>query len=370
MSSMSRNRSRAEDSPDVAPGRSARGATVRVAPLIRLPEVLTALGFAPEEVLGRAGYDQSLFDNPDRPIPYVAAGSLIAHCVAVTGCEHLGLLLGEQAGPDTLGLPGFLLMSAPDVGTALHDLIRHLDLHDRGGVPTLETSDHTSLLGFAIVEPDVPAIDQIHDLCMAVAYNTMRSLCGSKWSPTEVLLLRRRPADAAYWRSFFRAPVRFDADRCALVFSPKWLTQPVAAGNPVLHRFLERRADELRGEFGSDFVSEVRRVVHGAIAHRRCSASQVAQQLGLHERTLNRRLLAEGTSFRQIRDEAVYGMSRQLLTATSMPLADVAAALGYAEASSFIRAFARWSGQPPRQWRREQEVGQAAAAAPRRSAAR
>ena len=74
--------------------------------------------------------------------------------------------------------------------------------------------------------------------------------------------------------------------------------------------------------------------------------------LGMHERTLNRRLQVDGTSFRRVRDEVLYSASQQMLRTTSMRLAEVAAALGYAEPSAFIHAFTRWSGQTPDRWRR------------------
>jgi len=72
----------------------------------------------------------------------------------------------------------------------------------------------------------------------------------------------------------------------------------------------------------------------------------------MHTRTLNRRLLAEGRTFKQVQDEVRYAMSRQLLGNTSMKLAEVAASLGYADASAFIRAFSRWAGTTPDAWRR------------------
>lgn len=75
--------------------------------------------------------------HPDAEIDYVAGSRLLARCVEATGCEHIGLLLGERSVPSLLGIAGFMLQTAPDVGTALGDLVRHLDLHDRGALVTL-----------------------------------------------------------------------------------------------------------------------------------------------------------------------------------------------------------------------------------------
>jgi AraC-like DNA-binding protein len=74
---------------------------------------------------------------------------------------------------------------------------------------------------------------------------------------------------------------------------------------------------------------------------------------GLHERTLHRRLRIAGTSFRQELDLARQSVSEQLLGSTSLPVCDVANAMGYADSSGFIRAFQRWTGTSPTSWRRK-----------------
>lgn len=317
--------------------------------------MLRELGFSPEEVLGEAGFSVGWFDDPDQMMTYEAAGRLIDHCVTVTGCEQFGLLLGAQSDPSVVGMAGFLLMTAPDVGTALRELNQFMDLHDQGGALILETDDETCLLGFTVVESNVAAMAQIYDLCGAVACNIMRSLCGPDWRPTEVRLPRRRPADTGPWRRFFQTQVHFDAAWCGLSFSKSWLSHSVPGANPLLHKFLQRQATELQGKRPVTFVDEVRRIVQNEIPRTSCNAALIAQRLGLRERTLERRLHAQGTSFMNIQTEALFTMARQLLDGTSMKVCDIAMALNYADSSTFIRAFTRWSGLTPMKWRLGQE---------------
>jgi len=146
---------------------AARDAIVRVGPLTSIPAVLRELDSDPAPVFDSAGFDIAGFSDPDTEIPYLAASRLLARCVSVTGCEHFGLLLGMRAGPSCLGVAGFLLSSAPDVATALHGLLQHLDLHDQGGVPTLQIENGIARLGYAIHEPGAQATDQIYDLAVA-----------------------------------------------------------------------------------------------------------------------------------------------------------------------------------------------------------
>ena len=333
--------------------RDGQGTTSRLGPVAQLPQVIRDLGFAPSQVLADTGFDEAYFADPDMPIPYATGARLLAHCADETGCEHLALLLGEKAGPGALGLAGLLLMSADSVGSALTDLVRHFELHDRGGLPRLDQRGDTALIGFVVVEPAVAAPELLYDLAMTLACNIMRSLCGPTWNPTEVLLPRRRPADAKPWEKFFRAPVRFSAPECALAFPAIWLAHPVPVANPLLHQHLEKQAVEWRDhQPASSFPGEIRRLIHGTMTQERCSADRISQLLGINVRTLNRRLRAEATTFKALRQEVLYETAQELLSTTALDLNQVASLLGYAEASSFIHAFSRWSGHTPQHWRR------------------
>lgn len=81
------------------------------------------------------------------------------------------------------------------------------------------------------------------------------------------------------------------------------------------------------------------------------TAGEIASQLCVHERTLNRRLREEGTSFQLGLDNVRYAIARQYLAESSMPISRIAAVLTYADVSAFSRAFKRWSGMTPAEWR-------------------
>jgi AraC-like DNA-binding protein len=332
-------------------GSGSGSGTSRNGPLVALGETLRGLGFDPAEVLAGTGFDPGYFTDPDWPVQYAAASRLLYHCATVTDCPALGLLLGERAGAEVMGLPGLLLMSASDLGSGLRDLVHTMELHDRGAVLTLEEDREVAVLGYSIVA-DVPWVDHLNDLALAVGCNLIRGFFGEDWNPSGVQLPRPAPADPQPWRRFFRAPVRFGAARCAISFPAHWLKLSLPAANPALHAYLQKEADRLQSLLGKGLVDEVRRMVRATVMNPPCTASRVAALLGLHERTLNRRLQADGTNFRRVRDDVRYSTARQMLGATSMRLAEVASALGYAEASAFIHAFSRWSGETPDQWRR------------------
>jgi len=331
--------------------RIAREATVRIGGSAAIPAVLESLGADPAEVLADAGFDLALFDDPDNLISFAARSRLVSRCVARTGCRHFGLLVGQQGGLHSLGLVGLLVKYSPDVKTALQSLVRYLHLQVRGASTFLHVDNRTATLGYDIYQPRVEATDQIGAGAVAMLFNIMRSLCGPDWKPVEVLFAQRKPEDAGPFRRFFRAPLIFDTEKNALVFADDWLNRSLPGADPELSRLLQKQIDALEARHRDDFPEQVRSVLHTALVTGHAKAEQVATLFSVHSRTLNRRLNAFGTGFRELVDEGRFGIARQMLEDSTMEVSQIAALLDYADASAFTRAFRRWSGTTPARWR-------------------
>jgi AraC-like DNA-binding protein len=324
---------------------------LRIGGPLAIPEVLLGLGADPAEVLASIGLDAQIFADPENPVPCTALGRLMSACVARTGCRHFGLLVGERGGPASLGLIGLLMRQAPDVGTAVRQVALYLHLHDRGAVVVLSSQDGVARIAYAIYAPGVESSEQIGEGAIAITCNVVRSLCGADWSPTEVLLAGRPPADVRPYRRFFRSPVRFDAEQNALVFPAAVLEQRLPHANPELQRLLLEEVQQLDRELALDFTTKVRRLLRAGLIVGQCSAERTAALFAMQRRTLTRRLRAEGTTFEALLAEIRYEAARQLLTDTAMPMRRIAEALGYADLSVLTRAFKRWSGATPTEWR-------------------
>jgi AraC-like DNA-binding protein len=325
--------------------------SVRVGPLAGIVTVMRELGVDPENVLEQFGFTTVQFEDPDFEISYVTASRLLACCAKATQCPHFGLLVGRHARPSSLGIPGFLLLNAPDVGTALSVLVQNLDLHDQGGVPVVEIQGSSTFLGYVIHQARVEATDTIYDISIAIGCGIMRSLCGASWNPAEVLFSRRPPADLRPYRQFYRAPLQFDMDRNAIVFPSHWMNHRVPGADTLLHRHLEREADQLHMLRQANLTSDTRRLLRTSIMTGNCTISDIAAQLCMHERTLHRRLREEGTSFQLELDAVRFDVARQLLAGSAMPIGRIAETLNYSGVSAFNRAFKRWAGFTPAYWR-------------------
>jgi AraC-like DNA-binding protein len=321
----------------------------RVGGLCVAPRLIRELGANPYQALAAAGLPASAFDLPENTIPYVAFGRFVHGAAQLTGLEHLGLLLGEAWDLQSLGLLGQLVRHAATVRDGLHVATVYHHLNSQGGVIFLREHGAVTELGYAIYHRGVVGARQIYDGVLATLVNFMRELCGSAWVPGEVLLAHSAPADASPYRRLFRCPVRFNSELNALRFPSEWLARPVPGADPEERRRLEALAN---AQAQPELIEKLRRSLRVLLLSRVDSGDAVAERLAMHRRTLNRRLSALGTSFREVLEDVRFEAARQLLESTELPLDDIADALGYAGVSPFTRAFRRRAGTAPGQWRR------------------
>lgn len=332
--------------------------TVRIGSVWAIPELLRELGADPTAVLLEAGLEPTLFDDRQNLISLAARGRLLARCAKVTGCRHFGLLVGQRGGFHTLGLVGLLAKNSPDVGTALRNLVRYFRVHLRGAAMSVEVDGNVAMITYALLHPEMEGIEQTYDGVVAVMLNIMRALCGHDWKPLETRFAHRRPDDVRPFRRFFDVPLSFDAERCALAFERHWLESRVRDADPELQRLLQGQVDALLPATDGNFADQVRSILRSALLTGHGSTAKVAELLGMHPRTLSRRLRSLGTSFQQLVDEVQFGIARQMLEHTSVDVSEIAASLDYSDASAFTRSFRRWSGTSPALWR-TQRAGRA-----------
>ena len=184
---------------------------------------------------------------------------------------------------------------------------------------------------------------------------------GQPLSPVRVDFAHRGSASDAH-RRFFACPVTFGAPRNSLVLKSEDLDRPFPGHNAEILNMLTPALRASLGDFGPDStVSEqVKVVLKRCLASGRPEIAGVARDLGTSERTLQRRITDDGTTFRDLLTEARRELCRELLSDEALEMDEVACLLGYQDASSFYRAFREWEGDTPSRWRaRNSDVARA-----------
>ena len=323
----------------------------RVGALCLFPELLSELGVDPQLTLTSVGLPASSLDSPDNRIPYSALGRLLTESARRAGRPYLGLLVGGLWTLGHMGLVGQLMKHSPTIGDALRTLAVFHRLNSDGGTVFLFESKDVVTLGYAVHQPNVDGIEHIYDTVLVCGCNYIRELLGPHWNPLKVVFARARPVDPQPYRDYFRARLEFDSDHTAVYLPRRLLDQPVPGADPKTRRQLEAKVEAATA---TDLLVRLHRALRLLLLTGGSSGDYVAQQLSMHRRTLHRRLKAQGTTFQQVLDGVRWDISRQLLGNTKLSLDDVALATGYADPSTFIRAFHRWSGTTPVKWREGQ----------------
>jgi len=325
---------------------------ISVAPLLVIPSLLQELGVEPAPVFERAGIDQRVLAAAANRLPFGLAGRLVEECAAASACPHFGLLAGIRSGPAAAGIAGELVRHAESVHAALRLLVAHIHLHDRGGVVVLTSRGADEVeLSYVIYHADTAGAAQILDTSIAIACSIMRCLCGPRWTPSEVMLSHDRPRNVGPYRSYFRAPVTFDAPHSSLVFPASHLERRIAGADPATKTRLLNLAAELDAARPASVTELTVRALSRMVIATPPSSEKIAEVLGMKPRRLRERLEAEGSSVKELLGNLRCELARQLLEGSRMPIGDIAATLHYSRPGAFSRAFRGWTGKTPRQWR-------------------
>jgi AraC-like DNA-binding protein len=324
---------------------------VRVAPMREAFAVLRELGVEPDAILAEFGLQESYFGDQDNTVPYVIVGMFLKRCAEVTNCRHFGVLGGARLSASNLGVVGFLMQSARDLRASLTQGARFFRFHNPNATVQLTETGNVAAWRFSLLMRHLEGREHILEAAMANSVNTMRKLCGPKWEPLEVRLASPEPTDKRPYARAFGRLVRFNQADTELLFASHWLDTPLPSADAALQEAMLKQLGALETAKPEDLMSQVRRMLPSLVSARAASLELVASLMGVSGRTLGRRLAAEGTTYMRLREEARYVAACQLLESTRMPANEISDRLGYSNPSAFTRAFCRWSGKAPADWR-------------------
>jgi AraC-like DNA-binding protein len=253
----------------------------------------------------------------------------------------------------SLGPLSLLLERLPNLQAMVRTLVEYQrELNDVVSA-TLEEAGDTSL--FRIVLSPAYWSEQALDLFLGVAYQVITGASGGRWKPDRVHTIREAPADLTVWRRMFPVPVEFEADFCGLSCATASLLHP----NPLADEAMAHNARQLLRllpvrEGGEPIGDQVRRAISLLLPSGRATVDQVALQLAVSSRSLQRRLDEEGLQFAELLSGVRQDLATAYLSNSARPVTSVAALLGYSSPSSFTRWFAGAFGVAPQVWRANQ----------------
>ena len=271
---------------------------------------------------------------------------------------YLGLELSQLGGPEMLGVVSYLFFASKDLETAVRNFGHYLQALQEHSLLVLDFDEEYAHIDYGILDDRITNRRQDSEYSLGHTWHLMQLFSGNACRLTMVEFEHDRPAggDSPY-RRIFGAPVLFRRRANRLHMRREQLRYPSRSGDPNLYPILEAHVQELiaRSRRIETFADQVRaQLTHEAIS-RGLRARDVAALLGISVATLHRRLAAEATSFKRLSDEASKSLGWLLIAQKSLSFATIATRLGYSETAALTRAFHRWFGMSPRQYRKAQE---------------
>jgi AraC-like DNA-binding protein len=304
-------------------------------------------GFDPSELLRPLGVAEADLADPNARIDVRLADAIWRRALGLTSDAALALHAAETLPFGAYRLIDYLAAFSSTVGEAVSRLARSFGLVDsRAGLAVVPEDAGIAVVLSSLVGP-VPQASQ--EFTFTALVTRIAHLAGPV-RLARVDLTFPTPADVSeHWR-IFQAPLCFDAERAALVVAAESWKQPLSGSNPALAEILDAHARRVLDELpcGEGLLFRAREALADAVrAEHVPSLALLAKRLGLSARSLQRKLANEGTSFASLVDDARSALARAYLRDSSLGLTEIALLLGFADQSTFTRAFKRWTGDAP-----------------------
>ena len=316
-------------------------------------EALRMLGVADTDaLLQQAGIDRQLLDKPENRIPFEQQQALWSLALQRANTPAFGLHFARCTQPASFGVVGYMLMNCHSIGECLDATVKYQFLAGQGGQYALDRSGKHTALIYSPVNPEHPVTAQ-RVLALLAAVASFGRWLVAAFKPLRVELQLAAPADTLEYEEFFGCPVVFGSQVNQLLYDPSVEALTVPNASEELLLLLSERANRLLQSLSqhSGIAARIASLMTTQLNSSVPEKSVIAAQLGMSERTLQRRLQEEGTSYQEILDNTRHYLARELLKNTRIPLTDVAIQLGFAEPSAFYRAFRKWQGSTPGQYR-------------------
>lgn len=325
---------------------------VRASALQGMRQTVTELNGDIDMLLRRTGLVAAEQD-PDSWISYRSFLLLLEEAARETHCPHFGLLLSRQQDIGILGAVGFVIQQAPDLRTALRELIVHFAHHNQGAIVSLKVENDVAQWCFTCKLEGFAPMRQQAGLVAGIGVELIRLLCPG-WSPNAVYFPHAPPVDPRPYKARFDCPLFFNWDSMTMSFDAAILDAPIREANPQLHSVLEQHLLTLSQDFSDDYCGQIRHLIRQALTTGDCSIDRVAAFLAINKRSLQRKLQAHDTSYKELLEEVRFDIAKSYLRESSGSLTALADMLCYSELSVFSNAFRQHFGVSPREWKNQQ----------------
>ncbi|AIL61755.1 AraC family transcriptional regulator [Pseudomonas alkylphenolica] len=330
---------------------------VRALSLCHFEDFACSQGLKADDMLRRSSLPLELLKRQEGILSYRRFCALLELCARESGNPLYGLQYGLHQGVSIFGPLLYLIRNASTVGEALEELRQNYSLQNGAAEVGFEIEGSLAVLSYHISDQELSGVAQAEELATGIGIQLMRTLVGSHWQPGAVLLRHLPLAEPAAYRRTLGFLPTFSANCPGLMFDAAVLALPLAASDQMLHGLIAQHIECMERLTPDELPNYVRQLLRNLLPSGRVTIEKVADCMALNPRTLQRKLAQEDTAFQVLLDQTRQHLAQQYLEDASISVAQMAGLLGYADLTAFCRAFHRWFGVTPREWKKRQHPG-------------
>ena len=307
-----------------------------------------------DRVFGEAGVDQKCIGNPTEGMSLKSFCGLFESASENTRNDNFGLWFGNQFQPNDLGLWGYAAISSPTLGNALDNLIDLFRYHQQCSMMRLASASNGYCnLEYQVRDPQIFERRQDAELSLGMFLNVIREGAGTNWQPEEIYFEHPKPENSSEHEKAFDAPVFFSQKINAIVFNPAVLENKMPNSDLKLMSLTRTCLESLHTNtpFTQNLTDRIRNIIRIKLADGYPSLELVAESIYMSTSAIQRSLAWEGLSYTDLVEETRKSLAEMYFKQRNLSLSEIAYLLGYSELSAFSRAFRRWTGLSPREYR-------------------
>lgn len=317
-----------------------------------IKSAVEAAGVDSAPLFEQAGLDAAALDDPNARYPLESTTRLWGLAVAATGNPNLGISVAKHTNQTTFHALGFSILASATLKDCFETLVRYFRIVTDAAELEFGPADngYKFIINPRHTEPQ-PA-NEASDAMMAVIMGMCRMLAGRDFRVQRVAFRRPALADTSVFEQVFKAPLSFAADETAIYFDRESLERPLPAANAELARHNnEILVKYLARLETSNVASRVHTALVEQLPHGEPSQEKIASSLNMSLRNLQRKLNDEQSSYKEILNQTRKDLAKSYIAASGYSISEIAYLLGFADTSSFTRAFKRWTGKAPSEYR-------------------
>ncbi|MEQ9510630.1 MAG: AraC family transcriptional regulator [Alloalcanivorax xenomutans] len=317
-------------------------------------------GIDADAVLAEVGVDRAILQVPDLRTPHDAQEWFWQAAEKVSKDPHIGLHLGQHMPVYKGQVLEYLFLSSPSFGEGLRRALNYQRL--------LSDAARAELM---VEEGDRAFLRQpfwgrrlahLNECVMVGVIKFFRFVTDGAFEPLEIHFAHERHADPSEYERAFGCPVKFEMNSVGVYFDARLMALPSAHHEPELLRLHEQLASEQVARLEKqDLVAQVNRLIAELLESGHANLEEVAERLGIKARQLRTRLADAGTNFNQLVADYRCKLAKRLLAGTDESIDEIVYLTGFSEPSTFYRAFKRWVGMTPIEYRKMKAEEDAAA---------